>query len=196
MADFIELLVHQFRHFSPQLALSILRAMRTKNATPSRPEIDRQELYKFFLTSRKLAILEMYSKTLVDYHQIMPLMFRLSKLYFMDWLPPSVDLSAVQSTIFISMGIQGKSVNQTAQELGLEPTQLLGLFNRSVKKIESYLRSMEEKSLEEEVDKEVGQLDAPSRVPNLEPMKISLAHELNKAARKIDRKQKKMRYKQ
>lgn len=197
--DFIELLVHQFRHFSPQLALSILRAMRTKNATSNQPEISRQELYKFFLTSRKLAILELYSKTLVDYHQIMPLMFRLSKLYFMDWLPQSVDLSAVQSAIFISMGIQGKSVNQTAQELNLEPTQLLGLFNRSVKKIETYLRSLEEKSVAKEIGQEdqevIRQVGAPTEAPNLQPVKMSLAYELNKAARNIEKKQKKMKCK-
>jgi len=192
--DFIELLVHQFRNFSPQLALSVLRTMRTKNATASRPEITRQELYKFFLTSRKLAILEMYSKTLVDYHQIMPLMFRLSKLYFMDWLPSSVDLSAVQATIFISMGIQGKSVNQTAQELNLEPTQLLGLFNRSVKKIETYLRSLEEKSVEREMieaDGEAIKSVTMKDAPNLQPLKVSLAYELKEAAKNIEKKKKK-----
>lgn len=194
--DFIELLVHQFKHFSPQLALSIIKSMRTKNATHNHSQITRQELYKFFLTSRKLAILELYSKTLVDYHQIIPLMFRLSKLYFLDWLPPNVDLSAVQSTILISMGIQGKNVNQTAQELNLEPTQLLGLFNRAVKKIEAYLQSMEEKSIEKELENENdGQFATPADAPALKPIKTSLAYSLNKAAKRIEKKQKKMRLK-
>lgn len=191
--DFIELLVHQFKQFTPQLALSILRPARRKGAGDfDKPELTRQELYKFFVTSRKLAILELYSKTLVDYHQIMPLMFRLSKLYFMDWLPSSVDLSAVQASILISMGIQGKSVNQTAQELNLEPTQLLGLFNRAVKKIETYLRSLEESSIEKEMDDDnEGQTLTPADAPALEPMKVSLAYELNSAAKKYEKKQKK-----
>lgn len=194
--DFVELLVHQFRHFSSQLALSIIKSMRTKNSVHNHPEITRHELYKFFLTSRKLAILQLYSKTLVDYHQIIPLMFRLSKLYFLDWLPASVDLSAVQSTILISMGIQGKSVNQTAQELNLEPTQLLGLFNRAVKKIETYLQSLEEKSIENEIENENdGQFASLADAPNLKPMKVSLAYSLSKAAKKIEKKQKKMRFK-
>uniref|UniRef100_A0A6G1S9V5 RNA cytidine acetyltransferase n=1 Tax=Aceria tosichella TaxID=561515 RepID=A0A6G1S9V5_9ACAR len=194
--DFIELLVHQFRHFSPQLGLSIIRTIRTRGTDCDRPELSRQELYKFFLTSRKLAILELYSKSLIDYHQIMPLMFRLSKLYFMDWLPASVDLSAVQATILLSMGVQGKSVNDTARELALEPTQLLGLFNRSVKKIETYLRSMEETSIEKEMEKEDGaQVITNANAPALEPMKVSLAYELNKAAKKISKKQKKMKFK-
>lgn len=190
--DFIELLVHQFKEFSPQLALSIIRAMRTKDNNPREAEISRQELYKFFLTSRKLAILELYSKTLVDYHQILPLMLRISKLYFLDWLPSSVDLSAVQATILLSMGVQGKSVNQSASELNLEPTQLLGLFNRAVKKIETYLQSMEERDIEKEIEvSDTKALDQAKDVPNLKPMKVSLAYELNKAARKIDKSQKK-----
>lgn len=190
--DFIELLVHQFRHFTPQLALSVIRTMRTKgSAVANRPEISRQELYKFFLTSRKLQILDLYSKTLVDYHMIVPLLFRLSKLYFLDWLPSSVDLSAVQSTILLSMGVQGKSVNQTAQELNLEATQLLGLFNRAVKKIEIFLQSIEERDIEREMDEnEPQRAESP---PLMEPVKLSLAHELNVAARKIQKKHKKKR---
>jgi len=189
--DFLELLVHQFRHFPPQLALSVIRAMRTKGATTSsKPQITRQELYKFFLTSRKLEILQLYSKTLVDYHHIIPLMFRLSKLYFLDWLPSSVDLSAVQATILLSMGVQGKSVNQAALEIGLEPTQLLGLFNRAVKKIETYLQSLEEKEIEKEIDEDQTRSQRPE-VLNLEPVKTSLAYELTKAAKKIEKKQKK-----
>lgn len=195
--DFIELLVHRFRHFSPQLGLSIIRTLRTRGTDCDRPELSRQELYKFFLTSRKLAILELYSKSLIDYHQIMPLMFRLSKLYFMDWLPTTVDLSAVQATILLAMGVQGKSVDETAKELALEPTQLLGLFNRSVKKIETYLRSMEESSIEKEMEDEDGaQVITTVDAPALEPMKVSLAYELNKAARKIGKKQKKMKLKE
>lgn len=188
--DFIELLVHQFRDFSPQLALSVIRAMRDDASTYSKPEISRQELYKFFLTSRKLAILELYSKTLVDYHQIIPLMFRISKLYFLEWLPRSVDLSAVQATILLSMGVQGKTVNQAASELDLEPTQLLGLFNRAVKKIEAYLQSIEEKEIGKEVDQAQNELQK-QEVPELEPVKVSLAYELTKAAKKIEKKQKK-----
>lgn len=191
--DFLELLVHQFRTFCPKLALSILRALRSgKSKPPQRKEITRDELNKFFLTSRKLAILELYSKTLVDYHQIMPLMLRLSKLYFLEWLPPSVDLSAVQATILLAIGVQGKSVNQAAAELELEPTQLLGLFNRSIKKIETCLQSIEEKAIEEEVNEVIPQLEMPN-VKNMDPIKVSLAHELNKEAKKMKKKQKKQR---
>lgn len=189
--DFVELLVHQFREFTPQLALSVIRSMRTKGETVSnKASITRHELYKFFLTSRKLEILELYSKTLVDYHQIIPLMLRVSKLYFLDWLPPSVDLSVVQASILLSIGIQGKSVNQAAQELNLEPTQLLGLFNRAVKKIEVHLQSIEEKDIEKEIDENRAQLQA-NETPTLEPVRMSLAYDLNESARKLEKKQKK-----
>lgn len=194
--DFIELLVHQFREFCPKLALSIVRSMRTKDEPLDRqPNISRQELYKFFLTSRKLAILEMYSKTLVDYHQIIPLMFRLSKLYFLDWLPPTVDLSAVQSTILLSIGVQGRSVNQTARELNLEPTQLLGLFNRAVKKIQNYLKTIEEKEIAKEIDEGDAEMNLNGVQPELEPVKMSLAYELGQEAKKMEKKQKKKKKK-
>lgn len=191
--DFLELLVHQFKSFCPKLALSIIRSLSSSQKTNSdRDVITRAELNKFFLTSRKLAIIELYSKTLVDYHQVIPLMLRISKLYFLDWLPASTDLSAVQATILLAIGVQGKSVNQTASELDLEPTQLLGLFNRAIKKIEACLLSIEEKAIEKEVDEACQQLERPG-LKNLEPIKVSLAYELNKEAKKVKKKQKKLR---
>lgn len=192
--DFLELLVHQFRSFCPKLALGIIRSYNSNKGTSSKKVISRDDLTKFFLNSRKLAILELYSKTLVDYQQVIPLMLRLSKLYFLDWLPPSTDLSAVQATILLAIGVQGKSVSQAASELELESTQLLGLFNRAIKKIESCLLAIEEEAIEKEVNDSVPQLDKQG-LQNLEPIKVSLAHELNKEARKMKKKQRKLRLK-
>lgn len=190
--DFIELLVHQFREFSPQLALSVINSMKDmREDLPNKPSISRHELYKFFLTSRKLEILELYAKTVVDYHQIIPLMFRLSKLYFLGWLPSNDDLSVLQATILLSIGIQGKSVNQAAKEVDLDPTILLGIFNRTIKKIEVRLQSLEEKDIEKELDEDRVQTLETVETPALEPVRVSLAHDLKSAARKMGKKQKK-----
>lgn len=183
-SDFFELLVHQFKHFSPQLSLGILRSMNTRDALEEQAKLSRDELYKFFLTSRKLAILQMYSKTLAEYHQILPMLLKISKLYFLGWLPASVDLSAVQSTILLAIGVQGKSISQTAKELGLDSTQLLGLFGRALKKIETHLRSIEHEEFEKEVVRET----VTKITPVFEPMKESLDEELGKAAKKFDEK--------
>lgn len=185
--DFFEFLVHQFREFSPNLSLSILRSKNTKKLLDA-PELTRQELCRFFLTSRKLGILELYSKSLSDYHQIVPLLLRLSKLYFLDWLPSNVDLSAVQACILLCMGVQGRNVDQTAKVLSLEPTQVLGLFNRAIRKITTYLRSIEERAIEIELE---SLQPTQKELPDLEPLRQSLADELNQAAKKIDKDNKK-----
>lgn len=50
-------------------------------------------------------------------------------------------------TILIGMGLQFKTADELAAELELPTTQLLGLFNRTMKKISQYLSSVVEQDV-------------------------------------------------
>lgn len=94
---------------------------------------------RFFLTSDDLSRLASYAHNLVDYHMIMDLLPQLARLYFARRLG-EVSLSALQETILIGQGLQHKTVDQLMGEFPkVDSSQVLALFNRSVRKMQKYL---------------------------------------------------------
>lgn len=49
-----------------------------------------------------------------------------------------LQISAVQSAIILGLGLQHKTVDQLATELELPSSQLLGLFNRTMRRLERF----------------------------------------------------------
>ena len=76
------------------------------------------------------------------------------------------------------MGLQRKRADEIAAELGLPTSQLLGLFNKTVRKLSQYLNSV--------VEKEVGaQLDSASAKKAInfsKPLTEDLMDELDEEA--------------
>merc|ERR1712130_998568 len=89
----------------------------------------------------------------------------------------NLHLSAVQQAILAGLGLQHKSVDTLAEELELPASQLLALFNRSVRKVVGVLREILEGGVEAALNKAVG-------LPNL-------GEELTEAAEELEKKQKK-----
>lgn len=185
--------LHRLRHLSPQLALSIIRAVRTKPGSDD----DEKTRISQCLKPWHIADLENYCKNPVDYRRILYIVPRINELYFQDQLNLTQDLSAVQATIMLALGLLGKTVDQAAQDLRIEPTVLLGSFHGAIKKIVNHLSSVEERTIEQEVEMDTGNAQLTNRdAPSLEPKRISLAYELNKADKKMKKKLKKMRLKE
>ncbi|RZB39566.1 N-acetyltransferase 10, partial [Asbolus verrucosus] len=175
---FINLLSYQFSKFSPALALSVLTNKTRKIASRS---LSKSEL-EIHLTNYDIKRLEMYSNNLVDYHLIIDLMPILAKLYFLNQMG-DVQMSAVQSAIMLGVGLQHKTADALATELDLPSSQLLGLFNRMIRRCVQYLNSI----LEEDVEKSL----APKKDITLTPVAESVQQELEKAAQELQKKQKK-----
>jgi len=87
----------------------------------------------------------------------------------------------------LGMGLQGKTVDDLSKDLDLPATQLLGLFNRTIKKMLDYINQVQEKALSKQLDK-VGETSAASKMV---PMAESLAEELNAGADELKKKQEK-----
>lgn len=94
-----------------------------------------------------------------------------------------VHMSAVQSAILLAIGLQHKTVDSLATELDLPSSQLLGLFNRLIRRVVQYLNSV----LEEDVEKSI----APRKEVEMAPTAKSIHQELDEAAAKLQKKQKK-----
>ncbi|XP_076801006.1 RNA cytidine acetyltransferase-like [Clavelina lepadiformis] len=192
---FISLLAFQFASFKPATALQVLHRKKNKrteksgekvNINPMKHPLDKMELDMNFSTY-DLKRLEMYSKNMADYHLVMDLIPLLARLFFLE--KTTLMLSVAQKAILLGMGLQHKSVDQVSSEIDLPASQVLGLFNRTLRKITSYLNGIVESATEEQLKSSLGGAHASEDVKML-PLDQSLDIELNAAAKEVLAKQK------
>ncbi|XP_044292828.1 RNA cytidine acetyltransferase [Varanus komodoensis] len=175
---FLSLLSYQFSTFSPSLALNILQNRNIKKQ--SQPLISRNELDAVFIPY-DLKRLEMYSRNMVDYHLIMDMIPSIARMYFLKQLG-DMTLSATQSALLLGIGLQHKTLDQLEKEIELPSGQLMGLFNRSIRKIVQLFNTIQERAVEE-------QMTATKEV-EMEPTLKSLNEDLEEAAREFQEKHK------
>lgn len=179
---FISLLSFSFNTYSPSLALSILfnKSITSEATTLTKNILD------IYFTSYDLKRLSMYSNNMADYHLIMDLLPSLARLYFLNMMD-DIHLSAVQSAILLGLGLQHKTVDTLAKELDLPTTQLLGLFNRIIRKFIQYLNKITENFIETTMMK----IEGNNETVQLNPINgKSLYDELENAAKELKAKQK------
>jgi hypothetical protein len=99
----------------------------------------RSEL-EFHFLAFDLKRLDSYAHNLVDHYVIADLVPPLARLYFQGRAP--VSLSAGQTAILLSGGLQSKSFEETAQELTLPINQVMALFNKSIRKFSQHFQSI------------------------------------------------------
>ncbi|KAF3854987.1 hypothetical protein F7725_023042 [Dissostichus mawsoni] len=126
---FLSLLSYQFSSFHPSMSLSILQNKKSKDETTV---LSRSELASNF-SPYDLKRLELYSRSMVDYHLIMDLVPTVARMFFLKQLG-DVSLSAAQCALLLGIGLQHKSVDQLEKEIELPSSQLMGLFNRLIRK--------------------------------------------------------------
>ncbi|KAG6446928.1 hypothetical protein O3G_MSEX004678 [Manduca sexta] len=176
------LLGRSLRKLSCSLALSTLVNDSVK---VDKPELTKQLIEQHF-SGHDLGRIEAYSKQQADYRLITDLLTPLANLIF--HAKSNIKLDAVQQVIFIAMGFQMKDVDEISSELGLPSSQILAKFYEACKKINSGLNAV----LEDTVAKEIGIEDKTADDVNIQgPVKESLQQELSKAAKELERKQRK-----
>ncbi|XP_069479483.1 RNA cytidine acetyltransferase [Ambystoma mexicanum] len=170
---FLTLLSYQFSSFSPALALNILQNKNVRKASSS--VISRPELESLFIPY-DLKRLEMYSRNMVDYHLIMDLIPVVSRMFFLQQLG-EMTLSPAQSALLVGIGLQHKTMDQLEKEIELPVSQLMGLFNRILRKVVQLFNRILEKSVEE-------QMVATKEIV-MEPTLKSLNDDLEEAAKEF-----------
>ena len=118
---FVNLLGYDFRKFSPTLALTVLsnKTMEKSMGDAGKQNIDGSGL-GLLITPYDLKRLEQYGNNMADYHLVMDLMPSLAKLHFLYQVEGMgrCHLSALQQALLVGMGLQCKSADSLAQELG------------------------------------------------------------------------------
>ncbi|KAI1303101.1 RNA cytidine acetyltransferase [Halotydeus destructor] len=173
---FISLLGYQFSSMRSAVALNILAPnMKIKPEKISR--LTKHEL-DVFISLYDLRRLEMYSQNMVDYHLIVDLLPAVSRLYFLKKFGDEVTLSAAQAAILLSIGLQHKQIEIIEEEMQLPVSQILGLFNRGMRKLSKFMKGIEESAVEESLD-----MPKPVKI-NMKPVAQSLEDELEDGRRK------------
>lgn len=171
---FVTLLSYQFSSFPVSLALSVLEnrnvdtdvsgssAGKSANQSTGSAETgsagDRGgsgesvltcDQLREHITCYDLRRLELYANNMADYHLITDLLPPLARLHVLRRLVSVTEyrLSPVQTCLLIGLGLQHKSVDQLATELGLASSQLLGLFSRTVRRLTGCVRSVFEQQV-------------------------------------------------
>ena len=85
----------------------------------------------------------------------------------------------ILQAILIGLGLQYKTADELAAELELPTTQLLGLFNRTMRKISQYLASVVEEDVAAALESTTGR----NLVPFSQPLPQSLSDELDEEAK-------------
>ncbi|GLV37158.1 lethal (1) G0020 [Carabus blaptoides fortunei] len=158
---FLSLLSYQFSTFTPAISLGILvnktRKLDAKVLTATELDV--------YMTKYDIKRLEMYSNNLVDYHLIIDLIPTLARIYFLNQMG-EVQISSVQSAILLGIGLQHKTVDTLSTELELPSSQLLGLFNRMIRKIVQYLNIILEQDIEKGKELEAKQKQELAKLKN------------------------------
>jgi len=175
----VNLLGYQLSSLPPSLALSLLH-----NKTAETPcNTLSATLLSAHLTPYDVKRLELYSNNMADHHLVTDLIPVLAKLVLTRQLG-ELHLSAVQLAILVGQGLQHKTVDDLTGELELPASQLLALFNRSIRKLSGVLRRIMEGGIEEKLSSvERGLGDKVESLP-------SLNTELTEAAVELEAKQK------
>uniref|UniRef100_A0A8C1USF0 RNA cytidine acetyltransferase n=1 Tax=Cyprinus carpio TaxID=7962 RepID=A0A8C1USF0_CYPCA len=144
---FLSLLSFQFSKFSPTLALNILQNKNAKDDSPA--ALSSAELMATF-TPYDLKRLEMYSRNMVDYHLIMDMIPVIARMFFLKQLG-DITLSVAQCALLLGTGLQHKSIDELEKEIELPGSQLMGLFNRVIRKVVQFFNTLQEKAVEAEM---------------------------------------------
>ena len=118
---------------------------------------------------------------MADYHLIMDLVPGLTMIYFKRRFPSSIKLSFAQAAILIGIGLQRKSFSEISSSLRLPISQVLALFNKTMKKFVKSIRRVFEQHIEEEMagGKKRG------NAAKFQPLKEELLSSLDKEGKKI-----------
>ncbi|XP_024376532.1 RNA cytidine acetyltransferase 1 isoform X1 [Physcomitrium patens] len=146
---FMSLLGFQFRMFAPALALSILDPKITFTEQETMVGASTENIIRGLtplLTPYDLKRLESYASNLVDYHLILDLVPTVARLYFLERLPTSISYG--QAAILLCLGLQYHQLEHVEAQLKLPGSQILALFNKTIRRLYNQLHKAASKDIE------------------------------------------------
>lgn len=181
---FQSLLAGGFRNYGAALCLTILDP---RIRYPDADDDSKMEATKHVLRPDGQPIspydmkrLQAYSSNLVDHHLILDLLPSLARAYFSGHIPATLSYS--QAAILLTLGLQCKSVDDVAQDLGLPSSQVLALFSKSIRKLHGHLHAGKQAQIARKLP---ARKDLKTMSSLLKPHAVGVDEDLEQGAAKI-----------
>lgn len=113
-------------------------------------KITADELLSVHFSHHDLKRLDLYARNMADHHMILDTIPVLARLVFLSRIQ-GLRFSFLQIAILLATGLQHRDVDQIAKELDIPVSQVLAFFNKTIRKIATYLRELVEKQVSKEV---------------------------------------------
>lgn len=193
---FLSLLSYQFREFPSVLSLSICESATL--GSKSDPSFSPSPLTKADLDAVfspfDLKRLDSYANNMLDYHVILDMVPTVAQFHFLGRLSGKVNLSGVQQSILLAVGLQRKSIDDLEKELTLPSSQLLAMFIKIIRKISTHFRSVIEGAAEQSLPSEMpvgieatGAHNETLIDGSSQPIKANPSDELREGGQEVDR---------
>lgn len=178
---FVMLLSSRFCYLKGVFAVELLQENELLTSKCNNSVLSREEL-EIYLTLHDLKRLRIYTEFRDDYRRITDLLPVLARFFFFRKFGSNFHLSPAQMIILLATGLQGKSIDEVGDELGLPGNQVLAHFLKAIKKISSWLDSIEEKAIGESLGLNRQQYET---IYSMKPVEGTLDDELEQEARLI-----------
>ncbi|KAJ9245938.1 hypothetical protein DTO027B5_7221 [Paecilomyces variotii] len=194
---FVSLLSYQFRTFPSVTSLSICESANA--GAKADPSLQASPLTKAELDGHfspfDLKRLDSYANNLLDYHVILDMVPTIAEFYFSGRLGGKVNLSGVQQSILLAIGLQRKNIDDIEKELSLPSSQILAMFVKIIRKVSMHFRSLVEGAVAETLPAEnvAGERDANGAHDDevvddrFRPLDMDLNEELREGGQEIDK---------
>ncbi|GJD08560.1 N-acetyltransferase 10 [Galdieria sulphuraria] len=139
---FLALLPFAWSSWNPALTLQIIDYGKEYYASHQVTMLNEHNMH-LLLSTFDIQRLEAYAKNLIDYHMIVDLLPTIAKLYFSGQLDKEIHLSAAQSAILVSVGLQYMDLDRLEKVLNVPAQQLLALLNKMIRKFAHYFKELE-----------------------------------------------------
>eukprot|EP01039_Chlorochromonas_danica_P008806 gene8806-9710_t len=134
------------------------------------------ELLQVHMTYHDLKRLEMYARNMADHHMVLDLLPALARFLFSRRLG-NVRVSPLQAAVLLAVGLQHRDVDGLCMELDLPANQVLAFFNKTVRKICTYLRSL----VEQDAARDLAPSEAIARIEKRGAERTALKESLEEA---------------
>lgn len=174
---FASLLAFSFSKIEASLALSVLTVREIR---PSAGLISTSEHISIHMTGFDQKRLHSYAQNLADFHVVIDLVPTLARLFISGMFDSTGEdgmmLSALQKVVLVGVGLQHRTVESIANEVGVDSSQLLALFSQTMRKFDKHFRSIRRRGLASEVSSA-----STSAASTMHPISQTLASAQNAA---------------
>ncbi|KAG8198246.1 hypothetical protein JTE90_021503 [Oedothorax gibbosus] len=129
VSRFFPLLPTAFRQLPTPLVIQVLQC------TSVRAKALPEAVVQFACTPRSILRLGAYCRGEVDYHLIVDLLPNLAPMMLMGRLDDGYSRHYSRECVLVGVGLQSKTPDVVADELQLDPSIVMGIFRKAVKKI-------------------------------------------------------------